>query len=100
VRAGADPEGGTMLTVTDDGCGIPSEHLEHVFDPFYTDGHIGGGPGLGLSIVHSAVVGPLGGRIAIESREGGGTTVTIRLPAAEPAPEGPLVQAELAPERC
>ncbi|MBP2313084.1 sensor histidine kinase [Azospirillum soli] len=92
LRADRDADGGVVLTVADDGCGIRPEHLEHVFDPFYTDGTIGGGEGLGLSIVQNAVTGPLGGQIAIDSiatdsREGGGTTVTVRLPAAAPAPE-------------
>lgn len=91
VRARADGEGGAVLTIADNGCGIGAEHLEHVFDPFYTDGHIGGGRGLGLSIVHSAVIGPLGGSITIDSENGAGTTVIIRLPpgapiVADPAP--------------
>lgn len=83
IRARGATGDGVELQVIDDGQGIPSEHLEHVFDPFYTDGNIGGGHGLGLSIVHNAVVGPLSGAIAIESREGQGTDVTIRLPAAK-----------------
>ena len=84
IRARAASDGGVELQVIDDGRGIPCEHLEHVFDPFYTDGNIGGGQhGLGLSIVHNAVFGPLGGRIDIDSREGQGTIVTIRLPAAK-----------------
>jgi signal transduction histidine kinase len=83
IRARGATGDGVELQVIDDGQGIPGEHLEHVFDPFYTDGNIGGGRGLGLSIVHNAVVGPLGGAIAIESREGQGTAVTIRLPAAK-----------------
>jgi signal transduction histidine kinase len=82
VRARPEPEGRVALSVTDDGCGIAPEHLERVFDPFYTDGAISGGAGLGLSIVHNAVVGPLGGQIAIDSRVGLGTTVTVRLSAA------------------
>jgi signal transduction histidine kinase len=88
VRAGRDADGNVVLTIADDGCGIRPEHLEHVFDPFYTNGAIGGGEGLGLSIVHNAVVGPLGGRIAIDSREGQGTAVTVRLPAATHPAEG------------
>lgn len=88
VRVCVRPEtdGRVALTVADDGCGIAPEHLERVFDPFYTDGAIGGsstgGDGLGLSLVHSMVVGPLCGQIAIDSRVGVGTTVTVRLPAA------------------
>lgn len=84
VRACAIPGGAVEFQVTDDGRGIPDRHLGHVFDPFYTDGNIGDHCGLGLSIVHNAVVGPLRGQIAIDSREGQGTTVTILLPAAAP----------------
>lgn len=83
IQARAADGDGVELQVIDNGQGIPCEHLEHVFDPFYTDGTIGGGHGLGLSTVHNAVAGPLGGRIAIDSRDGQGTTVTIRLPAAK-----------------
>ena len=84
VKAGAPEGGGVELRVVDDGIGIPGRHLAHVFDPFYTDGKVGGGGfGLGLSIVHNAVAGPLGGRITLESREGEGTAVTVVLPAAQ-----------------
>lgn len=81
VRAGAADGGGGEPRVADDGVGIAGRHRDHVFDPFYTDGKVGGGLGLGLSIVHNAVVGPLGGEITLDSREGGGTAVTIVLPA-------------------
>jgi two-component system sensor histidine kinase KdpD len=82
VEARALEGGGVELRVADDGRGIPDRHLDHVFDPFYTDGKVGGGSGygLGLSIVHNAVIGPLGGTIGLDSREGDGTTVTIVLP--------------------
>lgn len=82
IRARAASDGdGTEVQVIDDGRGMPAERVDNVFDPFYTDGSIGGGQGLGLSIVHNSVVGSLGGRITLESREGLGTSVTIRLPA-------------------
>lgn len=94
--AGRAEDGGVELRVEDDGVGIADEHQSHIFDPFYTDGTIGGGHGLGLSIVHNAVVGPLGGRIGIESGCGRGTAVTIRLPAAS---AGLAVPAEAGPSR-
>jgi signal transduction histidine kinase len=83
VRAGA--EGEVVLAVADDGCGIAHNHLEYVFDPFYTDGKLVSSHGLGLSIVHNTVAGPLAGRIAMDSQEGQGTVFTVYLPAC-PAP--------------
>lgn len=80
ARRAAD--GAVELRAGDDGCGIGAEHLEHVFDPFYTDGRVGGSHGLGLALVHNAVVGPLRGTIAIDSGRGRGTVLTIRLPSA------------------
>lgn len=82
IQARTTAEGDAEIQVIDDGNGIAPEHREHVFDPFYTDGSIGGGGGLGLSIVHNAVFGSLGGQITLDSHEGRGTIVTIRLPAA------------------
>ncbi len=87
VSARPAPDGFVDLTVRDDGCGIPPERLAHIFDPFHADRRFSGLRGLGLAIVHNVVVGPLGGRIAIDSREGEGTSVTVRLPATEAATE-------------
>jgi signal transduction histidine kinase len=48
-----------VLTVADDGEGIAPEHLEKVFDPFFTTRLGQGGSGLGLHIVHNVVTGPV-----------------------------------------
>ena len=69
---------GVRVIFEDTGMGMPPEVLEHAFKPFYTTKGTDGS-GLGLSIV-SGVVERLGGRIAIESEEGVGTTITIELP--------------------
>lgn len=66
----------------DDGRGIAAELLPFIFDPFFTTDRKGGATGLGLPIVYNAVVGRLNGSIAVESREGEGTTFIIQLPAA------------------
>lgn len=68
------------LTVADNGCGIPSEALSKVFDPFFST--FGGGTGLGLAVCHRIVVAH-GGLLFIESEVGRGTTVHLRLRAAE-----------------
>jgi signal transduction histidine kinase len=89
------PSGGTLelglsqeneyavLKVADSGQGIPQEHLAHITEPFYkaesTRGPKSKGAGLGLAIVKQ-VVELHRGQLEIESQEGTGTTVTMRLP--------------------
>lgn len=81
--------GQLTLTLDDNGCGIPPEHLSRVFDPFFTTrlGH--GGSGLGMHIVYSLVTELLGGSVHIDSTVGRGTTVTLRIPLQAPQPEAP-----------
>ena len=69
------------IRCADTGCGIPPDHLPHVFDPFYTTKSGGAGSGLGLFVSH-LIVDQHGGTIEIDSREGEGTTVIIHLPIA------------------
>jgi len=83
IAAGAS-HGELTITVSDDGEGIPAEHLPHVFDRFYradaarTREH--GGAGIGLAIA-KALVEAHQGHIAVDSRgPGTGTTFTITLP--------------------
>jgi signal transduction histidine kinase len=68
------------ITFADDGRGIAPEHIDKVFEPFFTTGRGRGGTGLGLHIVHDLVTNRLRGRIALDSRLGGGTRFTIDLP--------------------
>jgi signal transduction histidine kinase len=78
-------DGTTILEVEDNGEGIPAEEHQAVLQRFYrvdrarTPGD--GGLGLGLAIVKHMVL-ALGGTIELDSREGVGTTFTVRLPAA------------------
>jgi two-component system NtrC family sensor kinase len=80
VRRGG---GEGVLIVTDDGCGMTDEVLEHLFEPFFTRRRAGQGTGLGLSIVQR-IVADHGGRIeATSAGPGQGTTFRVRLPLAE-----------------
>jgi two-component system sensor histidine kinase PilS (NtrC family) len=73
-----------VLSVTDEGVGIPTEELDHVLQPFH--GGFQKGTGLGLAIVHR-IVHDYGGEIEITSEEGVGTTVTIRFPLRQTVSE-------------
>jgi two-component system, NtrC family, sensor histidine kinase PilS len=69
---------GVVLTVRDEGIGIPPEELDALFQPFH--GTFSKGSGLGLAIVHRIVT-DYNGEIQISSQPGAGTTVSVRLPA-------------------
>jgi PAS domain S-box-containing protein len=76
------------VTVRDTGCGMSSHVLAKVFDPFFTTKDVGKGTGLGLSLVYNTVKAH-GGEVAVASRPGEGTLVTLRFPVAgEPEPAG------------
>ena len=83
VRVGLDTrEGCAVLTVSDDGCGMTPEVLEHVFEPFFTRRRGGQGIGLGLSITYR-IIADHGGEIEAQSAgTGRGSTFRIRLPLA------------------
>ena len=73
---------GVLLTVRDRGIGIRAADLPHVFEQFRRGGNIrgiAGGSGIGLSNVKQ-IVQQHGGTVAIASREGEGTTVSVWLP--------------------
>jgi len=65
--------------VADTGVGIPAQHLEKVFQPYFTTKEKGKGTGLGLAIVRS-IVDAHGGKLTIQSTEGHGTRVEFSLP--------------------
>lgn len=79
VRLMSDVSGNAVVEVEDSGCGIPTEQLERIFEPFFTSKPIGIGTGLGLSIVHGIITG-FGGEIQVQSSVGKGTLVRVVLP--------------------
>lgn len=94
VRTAARREGNAwVVTVSDNGPGIPSESIERVFAPFYRlprdeKSRIEGN-GLGLAICRE-MVGQLGGQITLESGPGRGTRVIVRFPLDPPEAAGDL----------
>ncbi|MBD3401712.1 PAS domain S-box protein [candidate division GN15 bacterium] len=76
------------LKVGDTGSGIPAEHIDKVFDPFYSTKGVWGkdaivGSGMGLSIGRN-IAREHGGDLTVQSRVGMGTTFTLKLPLQEP----------------
>jgi two-component system NtrC family sensor kinase len=83
IRVATSVADGTVLvTVEDDGCGMPADVVERVFDPFFTTKGVGAGTGLGLSIAHE-IVRSHHGRIWCESAAGHGTAFHVMLPLDE-----------------
>lgn len=79
IRSGRD----AILSISDNGPGIPKADQAHIFDRFYrvdkARGRDTGGTGLGLAIVHQLVL-MHGGSISVDSEEGHGATFTVELP--------------------
>ena len=71
--------GGAVISVRDNGPGIPSAILDKIFQPFFTTKPTGQGTGLGLSLSYD-IVKAHGGGVSVESKEGEGTTFIIQLP--------------------
>jgi len=67
------------ISFADDGPGIPAEHLDKVFDPFFTTRGEKGGTGLGLSLCHG-IVAEHAGKVYAKSKPGKGATFFVELP--------------------
>lgn len=81
LRVGlASDDGRARVTVSDTGAGIDPEHLDKIFEPYYSTKETG--TGLGLAIARKAVE-DHDGTITVESQPGRGTTFTVELPTTE-----------------
>jgi two-component system, cell cycle sensor histidine kinase and response regulator CckA len=70
-----------VVSITDTGSGIPKEHLEKIYDPYFTTKPEG--TGLGLSVVYS-IIRKHGGNVTVTSIPGKGTTFTLYIPCSDP----------------
>ncbi|GEM_PF-1077139 len=68
-----------VVSIQDDGCGIPSKLHSRIFEPFFTTRDVGEGRGLGLWMVHRTVE-EHGGSIHVKSEEGEGAEFILRIP--------------------
>ena len=83
IRAAVRSEGArVMLSVADEGRGIPAEQLSKVFDPYWQAANLANKSGMGLSTVYG-LVSAGGGSLKLQSEEGKGTTVAIVMPRNE-----------------
>lgn len=107
IRAGVEELGGVhlvaappgryvRLSITDTGSGMDAATLARATEPFFTTKGVGKGTGLGLSMVHG-IAQQSGGALHLESRETGGTTVSIYLPVAVADPDAAASQEERVP---
>lgn len=78
VEAGLDNGIYVRIGIEDQGKGIGEEHIDRIFEPFYTTRE--NGSGLGLAVVHS-IVSKHGGKIHVRSAPGEGTAFSVYLPA-------------------
>jgi signal transduction histidine kinase len=72
-----------VITIADNGGGIPQKVQERVFEPFFTTKEVGVGTGQGLAIAHNVIVKSHSGQIWFQSVEGQGTTFYIKLPMTQ-----------------
>ncbi|HRZ78272.1 MAG TPA: ATP-binding protein, partial [Bacteroidales bacterium] len=90
ITTASSDEKWVNVEFTDSGVGISPENLSHIFTPFFSTKRESGGTGLGLYLSYT-IIKREGGDILARSREGSGTTFTVRLPmvkssgAPEPA---------------
>jgi signal transduction histidine kinase len=78
ITTAAEP-GALLVTIADDGPGIPEEIQSRIFEPFFTTKPVGAGTGIGLEIAYRVVAEQHHGQLSVESRPGD-TRFSVRLP--------------------
>jgi two-component system, cell cycle sensor histidine kinase and response regulator CckA len=95
VRHGLNPGHYVCLTVEENGCGMNEVVRARIFEPFYTTKKHGAGTGLGMSMVYG-IVRQAGGSVAVASKVGKGTRVTVLLPRLARVQKDERVEKEFA----
>lgn len=83
------------MSVTDTGCGMTPETVEHIFEPFFTTKEIGKGTGMGMAVLHG-IIKSLKGHILIDTAPGQGTTFRLLFPLLVDATSKPTTAIESA----
>ena len=88
TREGGDHPS-AVISIRDGGLGIPADDLSRIFEPFHRGSNVAESiPGAGIGLAGSLqIVVQHGGTISVDSRDGGGSTFTVRLPLAAAAQE-------------
>ncbi len=73
-----------QISISDTGCGMSKNTLDHLFEPFFTTKEVNKGTGLGLSMIYG-IVQQSGGHVSVQSEVGQGTTFRIYFPCVEGA---------------
>ncbi len=79
IESGKETDALALVEISDNGCGISQENMEHIFDPFFTTKEAGQGTGLGLSIVYG-IVKDHGGTIKATNKTSGGSSFKMTFP--------------------
>jgi CheY-like chemotaxis protein len=87
ANPGTKPGNHVLMEVTDSGCGMSPDVVDHIFDPFFSTKEKGRGTGLGLSTVYG-IIKQSGGNIWVESQPNRGSTFKICLPRADGSESG------------
>ena len=83
------PDAGcVVISINDNGGGIPPKVQSRIFEPFFTTKEVGVGTGQGLAIAHNVIVKSHAGQIWFDTKEGQGTTFFIKLPIEQAKAEG------------
>lgn len=97
-RVSIDAGDYVSIKVRDQGCGIPADKVQKIFEPFYTTKRTGEGTGLGLSTVYG-IVKQTGGYIFVDSVLEQGTEFNILLPSADSEPDVIIEDIVLTPQK-
>jgi len=77
-----EENGKVLLTIEDNGVGIPEEYRDKIFEPFFTTKDVGEGTGMGLAVARSSIMAH-GGTLDFVSESGKGTVFTLEFPMSE-----------------